>query len=114
MLFSARLRRRARRLASGQGNALRDAQGGRPGRCRRLVRVVKETLTALCGYGAEHPYLPAEAHSALMDYRLGQHGFDYGALAEVAPALGVAPIPVADQRWYDGVAGLDAVQQPAA
>lgn len=72
-------------------------------------------LAALLAYGSQRPHFPTPVHSGdLMAYRLGEQGYDYVSLAEVAPVLGIdAAVPVADSRWYEGVVGVTVVEQPA-
>ncbi|MFK4222260.1 hypothetical protein [Streptomyces sp. NPDC019890] len=83
-------------------------------RGRRLGRAVTEILAALLAYGSERPHFPTPVSGELMAYRLGEQGYDYVSLAEVAPVLGIeTAVPVADSRWYEGVVGVTVVEQPA-
>ncbi|MET8704345.1 hypothetical protein ABZW10_36650 [Kitasatospora sp. NPDC004723] len=81
--------------------------GGERG--RSVVRAVTAVLKELAVLATSRPYLPQAHRAALMEYRFSAQGCDTVTLAEVAPALGVTPVPVQDVAWYTGFAGLEPV-----
>ncbi|MFE2176674.1 hypothetical protein [Kitasatospora sp. NPDC059462] len=79
--------------------------GGERG--RSVVRAVTTVLKELEFLARSRPYLRGAAYNTLMEYRFAAQGCDTVTLAEVAPALGVGPVPVQDVAWYAGFAGLE-------
>ncbi|WP_416986654.1 hypothetical protein [Streptomyces sp. T028] len=86
-------------------HALMRVIGSDPEQWARVRRSVYRAFTSLLWHAGHAPHLADGAYSALQDYRLrqapGRRG-DYRSLAEVAPSLGMSPVPVRDRRWYQG------------
>ncbi|AVH61716.1 MULTISPECIES: hypothetical protein [Streptomyces] len=76
-----------------------------PEQWARVRRSVYRAFTSLLWHARHSPHLAEGSYSTVQDYRLrqapGRRG-DYRSLAEVAPSLGMSPVPVRDPRWYQG------------
>ncbi|CAL9411742.1 hypothetical protein [Streptomyces sp. enrichment culture] len=70
-----------------------------------ILRSVYLAFTSLMCHASTAPHRASGSDTAVMDYRMrqttGRRG-DYRSLAEVAPSLGMSPVPVRDPRWYEG------------
>ncbi|MER6365752.1 hypothetical protein [Kitasatospora sp. NPDC001527] len=88
-------------------DALADVLIAGTDRGRSVVRAVTTVLKELEFIARSRPYLQEASRAALMEYRFAAQGCDTVTLAEVAPALGVSPVPVQDIAWYAGFAGLE-------
>jgi hypothetical protein len=67
------------------------------------------TLDAVMAYAATTPHLAACSRWELGERRYALGRSDYRALAEIAPALEITPVPVADPAWHRGFP-IDTIQ----
>jgi hypothetical protein len=76
-----------------------------PEQWARVRRSVSRAFNSLLWHARHLPHLADGSYNTVQDYRLreapGRRG-DYRSLAEVAPSLGMSPVPVRDPRWYQG------------
>jgi hypothetical protein len=86
-------------------HALMHLIGSDPEQWARVLRSVYRAFASLMWHARQAPHLADGSYSAVKDYRLqqapGRRG-DYRSLAEVAPSLGMSPVPVRDPLWYQG------------
>lgn len=84
-----------------------------PDRRIRIHRSVFNAFLCLTAHAITLPHLVNGAYSAMLDYRLSQAPgprVDYRSLAEVAPSLGISPVPVRDPHWYEGFSLITAAE----
>jgi hypothetical protein len=76
-----------------------------PEQWARVRRSASRAFGSLLWHARRAPHLADGSYNTVKDYRLrqapGRRG-DYRSLAEVAPSLGMSPVPVRDPRWYQG------------
>ncbi|WP_328373612.1 hypothetical protein OG800_50615 (plasmid) [Streptomyces sp. NBC_00445] len=86
-------------------HALMDLIDSDPEQWARVRRSIYRAFAGLLGHACHSPHRAEGSYSTVLDYRLrrapGRRG-DYRSLAEVAPSLGMSPVPVRDPHWYQG------------
>ncbi|MFB7657899.1 MULTISPECIES: hypothetical protein [unclassified Streptomyces] len=82
-------------------HALMDVVGSDPEQWTLIHRSVYRACASLLWHARQAPARAADSYTVVQDYRLHRGG-DYRSLAEVAPSLGMSPVPVRDPRWYQG------------
>ncbi|MDH6624343.1 hypothetical protein M2271_002145 [Streptomyces sp. LBL] len=87
-------------------HALMRVIGSDPEQWARVRRSVYRAFTSLLCHALQAPHLADGSYTAVQDYRLrrapGRRG-NYRSLAEVAPSLGMSPIPVRDPPLVRGI-----------